>query len=389
MDNKKEMIKSQLSSPKLRFEGFRDKWDCYRFENTIKIIRGERITKHQISNSDTYPVMSGGKSMMGYYNKFNRLSNTITMCQYGAAGFVNFIKTNFWANDVCISFIPCEKLDNLFLYYLMSFMQKYWYSLVNKHATPHSISIDKIAKTIFSSPTLLEQQKIAHFFSLLDKRIEKMERKLELYEIKMKYYLSKMFVKGNKELPELRFKEFSDVWCENKISYFFKENKKIKNNFGKRLSVKLNFNGIEERKFKASERIGATNQYIRNAGEFIYGKQNIHKGSIGIIPNCFDGYVSSGDIPSFFKIKEINTSFFYFYIMVICCDFESYMTGTGSKRLKSEAFLNFLFKSPTKYDEQRKISIFFEKHLKIIESIKEDIKYFEINKKFYLNKMFI
>ncbi|WQY13333.1 restriction endonuclease subunit S [Helicobacter pylori] len=70
-----------------------------------EIIRGKRVTKKEILDKGKYPVVSGGIGFMGYLNEYNREENTITIAQYGTAGFVNWQNQKFWANDVCFSVI--------------------------------------------------------------------------------------------------------------------------------------------------------------------------------------------------------------------------------------------------------------------------------------------
>ncbi|WP_143430351.1 restriction endonuclease subunit S, partial [Helicobacter pylori] len=81
-----------------------------------EIIRGKRVTKKEILDKGKYPVVSGGIGFMGYLNEYNREENTITIAQYGTAGFVNWQNQKFWANDVCFSVIPKETLINRYLY---------------------------------------------------------------------------------------------------------------------------------------------------------------------------------------------------------------------------------------------------------------------------------
>lgn len=66
----------------------------------------------------------------------------------------------------------------------------------------------------------------------------------------------------------------------------------------RRIKVKLKVLGVEKRGLE-SEIEGATKQFIRKAGQFIYGKQNFHKGAFGIIPQELDGFESSADLPAF------------------------------------------------------------------------------------------
>ena len=66
----------------------------------------------------------------------------------------------------------------------------------------------------------------------------------------------------------------------------------------RRIRVRLNAEGVEKRPLIAETR-GATLYFRRSAGQFIYGKQNLHKGAFGVVPDELDGFESSSDLPSF------------------------------------------------------------------------------------------
>lgn len=81
----------------------------------------------------------------------------------------------------------------------------------------------------------------------------------------------------------------------------------------RRIKVKLKVLGVEKRGIE-TEIEGATKQFIRKAGQFIYGKQNFHKGAFGIIPQELDGYESSADLPAFdVSEKCLPEWIFYFF----------------------------------------------------------------------------
>ena len=71
-----------------------------------EIIRGVRITKKDLLADGKYPVVSGGTGYMGYINEYNREEDTITIAQYGTAGYVKWQTEKFWANDICYSVKP-------------------------------------------------------------------------------------------------------------------------------------------------------------------------------------------------------------------------------------------------------------------------------------------
>jgi type I restriction enzyme S subunit len=81
----------------------------------------------------------------------------------------------------------------------------------------------------------------------------------------------------------------------------------------RRIKVKLKVLGVKKRGLE-SEIEGATKQFTRKAGQFIYGKQNFHKGAFGIIPNELDGYESSADLPAFDVAENCLPEWiFYFF----------------------------------------------------------------------------
>jgi len=89
-------------------------------------------------------------------------------------------------------------------------------------------------------------------------------------------------------------------WKKVKLGSLLTESKILSENpdTDKRLRVRLNMLGVEKRP-KTNDKEGATKYYKRKAGQFIYGKQNLHKGAFGIIPHELDGFESSLDIPAF------------------------------------------------------------------------------------------
>ncbi|GAA7361751.1 restriction endonuclease subunit S [Helicobacter pylori] len=150
-----------------------------------EIIRGKRVTKKEILDKGKYPVVSGGIGFMGYLNEYNREENTITIAQYGTAGFVNWQNQKFWANDVCFSVIPKETLINRYLYYVLTNMQNYLYSISNRSAIPYSISSNNIMQITIPIPPLEVQQeivKILDAFTELNTELNARKKQYQYYQ---------------------------------------------------------------------------------------------------------------------------------------------------------------------------------------------------------------
>ncbi|MDI1233384.1 MAG: restriction endonuclease subunit S [bacterium] len=104
-------------------------------------------------------------------------------------------------------------------------------------------------------------------------------------------------------------------WKRVKLGDILTESKIVSEypNPDRRITVRLKVLGVEKRGLE-NEVEGATKQYVRKTGQFIYGKQNFHKGAFGIVPPELDGFESSSDLPAFDVDKSCLPEFiFYFF----------------------------------------------------------------------------
>lgn len=131
----------------------------------------------------------------------------------------------------------------------------------------------------------------------------------------------------------------------------------INPNPDKRIRVKLNVAGVEKRPLEG-EISGATKQYIRKSGQFIYGKQNFHKGAFGIVPEELDGYETSADIPSFDIIDDCLPDWIYYYFKAgdRYKELEILARGAGSKRIHFKQIFELKIPLPSIEDQRRIIA---------------------------------
>jgi type I restriction enzyme, S subunit len=129
----------------------------------------------------------------------------------------------------------------------------------------------------------------------------------------------------------------------------------------KRIRVKLHVLGVEKRPYE-NEIAGATKQFERKAGQFIYGKQNFHKGAFGIIPKELDGYETSADIPSFDLRKNCLAEWVYYFFKIgnKYLELEKYARGVGSKRIHPDQISDIEIPLPEISEQRRLINYFKE-----------------------------
>lgn len=156
------------------------------------IARGTRVTKKEIKPSGLYPVISGGVTPMGYIDKYNREENTITVSQYGSAGFIDFQKEKFWANDICYSIYPTESINNLYLCYYLKHKQDYLYKIRNTNATPYSLPLDTLKSVTIPLPPLPIQEEIVRILDKFTAIQEKLDEEITLRQKQFEYYREKL-----------------------------------------------------------------------------------------------------------------------------------------------------------------------------------------------------
>ena len=164
-----------------------------------EVIRGKRVTKGDLLENGKYPVISGGVTPMGFINSFNREPNTITVSQYGTAGYVDFQKERFWANDICYSVYPSEQLDNKYLWYVLKNKQAFIYSIRNTDAVPYSLPIDSLNKVTIPVLTLSEQQRIVGILDTFTSSIENLKEQIAQRRKQYEYYRNQLLDLEGKE----------------------------------------------------------------------------------------------------------------------------------------------------------------------------------------------
>ncbi|MCG9793777.1 restriction endonuclease subunit S [Flavobacterium algicola] len=164
-------------------------------------------------------------------------------------------------------------------------------------------------------------------------------------------------------------------WKKVKLGSLLTESKIVSDNPDpdKRIRVKLNVLGVEKRP-KTKDKKGATKYHIRKAGQFIYGKQNLHKGAFGIVPEELDGYESSSDIPAF----DVDDScypewiFYFFKKGNSYLQLENLAKGVGSKRIQPKQIFELEIFLPTKEEQERilnEIKTIEDKNYKLIKEV--------------------
>jgi type I restriction enzyme S subunit len=203
------------------------------------------------------------------------------------------------------------------------------------------------------TPPLPEQRAIADCLSTWDSAIRATEQLIAQKELQKKWLMQQLLT-GKK-----RLKGFSGEWRERKLGEFLVESRILSEDSSpdRRITVKLSLNGVEKREVRGTESKDSTLYFIRKAGQFIYGKQNLHKGAFGIIPDELNEFESSQDLPAFDFKDNVNDQYFLLFISQdwFYKSLENIASGTGSKRIHPKSLFKVKVLWP-KFAEQQAIA---------------------------------
>ena len=125
---------------------------------------------------------------------------------------------NTYLNSFCFGYRPTEKFDlNYIAYVLRSKSFRKEMKFLAQGISRYNISKSKVMEVAIPVPSLDEQRKVGQYFSNLDNLITLHQRKCDQLKTIKKALLQKMFPKSGSNVPEVRFKGFSDAWEQRKL----------------------------------------------------------------------------------------------------------------------------------------------------------------------------
>ena len=124
---------------------------------------------------------------------------------------------NTYLNSFCFGYRPTVKFNPYYLAYMLrsSSMRKK-ITFLAQGISRYNISKNKMMDIEIPIPNIEEQKQIGAFFKHLDKLITLHQREYDKLTNVKKSMLEKMFPKNGSNVPEIRFKGFSDAWEQRK-----------------------------------------------------------------------------------------------------------------------------------------------------------------------------
>lgn len=220
---------------------------------------------------------------------------------------VVFTGKNEYFQDSNIVWLNHDKhLDNSFL--------KCFYSIVKwagiEGSTIKRLYNDNILNTAITLPSVEEQQKIGAYFENLDNLITLHQRKYDKLTNVKKSMLGKMFPQNGSNVPEIRFKGFTEAWEQRKFDDItYPAGEKNRDNLPYESYSVTNENGFipQNEQFENGGTMATADKsmyYIVSKNSFAYNPARINVGSIGyydkpenvIVSSLYEVFKTSEDI---------------------------------------------------------------------------------------------
>ena len=217
-----------MKKPKIRFNGYTEDWEQRNFGDLGTVAMCKRIFKEQTSIDGDIPFYKIGtfgaepdsfisrELFKEYRAKFQYPNiGDMLISASGTIGRTVEYKGEeaYFQDSNIVWFKHDDRIDNSFLKCIYEIVK--WSGI--EGSTIKRLYNDNFLKTEFSMPKVAEQQQIGAYFSALDHLLTLHQRKCEETKKLKKYMLQKMFPQNGKNVPEIRFSGFTDVWEQRKL----------------------------------------------------------------------------------------------------------------------------------------------------------------------------
>ena len=405
--------------PALRFKGFTDPWEQRKLGELVEIGDIDHRMPETVADGIPY-LMTGdfvgtnelnfdGTKMISEEDycqlsqKIKPEKGDILFARYasvGAARYVDFTR-KFLISYSCAIIKKSKKINSKYLYhFITSGKVQQQIKLEINTGSQANIGIDSMKNHIVvSMPPLEEQTKIADALSNLDHLITLHQRKYEkLVNIK-KSMLDKMFPKNGASVPEIRFKGFTDLWEQRKLSDIVE--KVTEKNAGlqyiETFTNSAEFGIISQRDFFDHDisKIGSLDgYYVVHNEDFVYNPRISVTAPVGPINRNKLGRTGvMSPLYTVFRPHDIDTTYLeHFFKSGYWHSFMNFNGDSGARSdrfsIKDSVFFEMPIPTPD-IEEQKKIGEFLTQLDTLITLHQRKLEKLQNIKKSCLEKMFV
>ena len=386
----------QKNVPKLRFKGYEDAWEQRKFseialrESTVQessrdfpsveyedvIAEAGRLNKdvNQKEVAKKGIVFDGSQVLYGKLRPY--LHNWLSPDFSGVA------VGDWWV-------LKPVKVDKSFLYRLIQTQQ--FDDIANQSTGSKMPRADwnLVSNLEFAVPVSGdEQSKIGGYFSSLDTLITLHQRKYDALKTMKKTLLSKMFPKDGEDVPEIRFKGFTDAWEQRKFSEIALRESTVQESSRDFPSVEYEDVIAEAGRLNkdVNQKEVAKKGIVFDGSQVLYGKLRPY------LHNWLSPDFSGVAVGDWWVLKPVKVDKSFLYRLIQTQQFDDIANqSTGSKMPRADWNLvsNLEFAVPVSGDEQSKIGGYFSSLDTLITLHQRKLDELKNIKKTLLQQMFV
>ena len=299
----------QKNVPKIRFKGYEDAWEQRKLGEFCDMFNGDRSSKYPNASDmlpEGIPFINAGNLQEGRVNletcnkisksKYDELSGAklsegdIVYCLRGSLGKNAYID-NFSEGTIASSLVAIrpKMINGRFLFHILNSDIEYKQRVLrDEGAAQPNLSAKSLSEFFIPIPESEEDKSVADFLDNVDNYITLHQRKYDALKSMKKTLLSKMFPKNGEDVPEIRFKEFTDAWEQRKAGdLLIERNEQAPMSIEYPLMAFIANEGVApkgERYDRSALVTDTENKLYKRTefGDFIYSSNNLETGSIGL-----------------------------------------------------------------------------------------------------------
>lgn len=253
-------------------------------------------------------------------------------------------------------------------------------------------------------PSLDEQNKISDFIKNINHLITLYQCKVDKLTAVKKSMLEKMFPKNGRDVPEIRFKGFTEAWEQRKLSSLCDKftdgdwiELKDQSNSGVRLIQTGNV-GVAEYLDKPNNKKWISNDTFEALhceevfeGDILISRLPEPAGRACILPNLSSKMITAVDCTIVRVSKDTSNKFLLQYLssQKYFDEVNTCLAGGTRQRISRSNLANFDVAIPVKKSEQEVIGIYFENLDHLITLYQRKLEKLQNIKKSMLEKMFV
>ena len=397
--------------PAIRFKGFSDTWEQRKFDD-ITYPAGEKnrdnlpYESYSVTNENGFipqneqfengGTMATADKSMYYIVSKNSFAYNPARINVGSIGYYDKPE-NVIVSSLYEVFKTSEDIDDRFLWHwfksdaFQRMIEQYQEGGVRLY-----FYYDKLCMCSLPVPDIQEQRKIGKQLDILDNLITLHQRKYDKLTNVKKSMLGKMFPQNGSNVPEIRFKGFTEAWEQRKVGdLLIERNQQAPMSDEYPLMAFIANEGVAPKgdRYDRSALVTDTaNKLYKKTeiGDFIYSSNNLETGSIGL--NKY-GKACISPVYSIFEPTGIADSDFLGRRLVRK-DFINAMVKWrqgviyGQWRIHESDFLKIEIPVPSVV-EQRKIGAYLDQLDRLITLHQRELEKLKNLKKACLEKMFV